>query len=110
MSKMDKILQSAQMMSDEMKQSQQAFEDYEVEKNIQLPEDKAAISLSMNGKYELTLVIDNPEQHSLDSEHLVAAILRAHQGAVNDLHVYSKNQMHNIAKMLNDTHSQSSNE
>ncbi|HJN37412.1 MAG TPA: YbaB/EbfC family nucleoid-associated protein [Gammaproteobacteria bacterium] len=106
MSKMDQILQSAQMMSDEMKQSQQAFEEYEVEKNIPLPNDQGSISLSMNGKYELTLVIDNPNDNNLNSNHLAEAILMAHQGAVHDLQVYSKNQMHTIAQMLNETHSQ----
>lgn len=105
MNKIDKILQSAKLMSDEMKHSQKAFEDFEVEKSVQLPNDQGSVLLSMNGKYEITLVIDNPNKNTLSSDHLAEAFLLAHQNAITELQHYSKNQMQHIAKLLNDEHS-----
>lgn len=103
MSKIDRILQSAKVLSEQMKLSQESFEQHEVEKNYPISHSKAYLTLTMNGKYETSVIISNPNQESIDPYVLTETLLVAQQSAVSDLQNYTKIQMQSVAKALNDS-------
>ena len=106
MSKIDRILESAKVLSEQMKLSQESFEQHEVEKNYPITSSKAILTLTMNGKYETSVMITNPNEESLDPYALAETLLMAQQSAISDLQNYTKIQMQSVAKALNDSTSQ----
>ena len=103
MSKIDRVIESAKILSEQMKSSLTSFEQHEVTKSLSIHNNKVNIILTMNGKYETSMVIENPEDIKVDPNELASAFLIIQQSAIADLHLYTKQQMYSVAQTLNES-------